>query len=223
MSHELKTPLTVIDSYNQLLCDGRLGKLSKKQKDALCTTKESIDHLKSIMDELLDIKKYEVGKPRFFFEEIDVVNLLKDNTAKFGATLEQIGGSVSVDNKIKKLNISIDKKKMSQVFMNLLSNSIKYRKQDVPLKIKVTINTLEKDAIITFSDNGLGIPKKDQAMIFKRFYQVEKIATKSVEGVGLGLAIVSEIIKYHGGRIEAKGKLGLGTDMIITLPIKKRK
>ncbi len=214
VSHELKTPLTTIKSYNQILRSGMLGPINKKQEEAISIALTSAEHLNTFINDLLDVSRYEAGKKEFIFSHVEFRPLVTEVLAEFQPTLDSIGAMLEVS--VSDIWIRADSDKIKEVFRNLISNSIKYR-SDKPLIISISIRKVRGSVHISFKDNGIGIPRKSQAQVFNKFYQVDQGLTKKTEGTGLGLSIVKHILVGHNGMIDVVSSKGKGTEFRIYL------
>ncbi len=212
-SHELKTPLTSIKGYVQIL-----ERIIKQLDDAklnvyLQKTNSYVDRLNSLISDLLDVSKIQAGKlqlnlTKFNFNDlIDEIieNIRHTNTSheiiKEGSTNKKILG---------------DEHRLEQVLSNLIINAIKYSPKADKVIIKSLINS--KELKVSITDFGIGVPKKDQEKLFQRFYRVEK-TSKKFSGLGIGLYISSEIIERHGGKIWVESKEGKGSTFYFTIPL----
>lgn len=219
VSHELRTPLTSIKSYNQLLYDQILGSITKKQKDALKIILMSTDHLEGIINDILDVSRYEANKYELVCEKDNLNDTIKEVVQEFKPIVKKVNGKITIKSKHKKETLSMDKDKIKQVLRNLINNSIKY-KSSKKLKIDIELKIVKKKFMeITISDNGLGMPKENLDHIFDKFYQVDQTSTRKVEGTGLGLSIVSQIMSLHKGKIKVKSKLDKGTEITLLIPM----
>ncbi len=211
VSHELRTPLTTIKSYAETLKDIGLDDLEMAQS-FLSIIETEADRMTLLVKDLLDLSKFDSDK---FDLDLSYVNL----TELINATVTQ--NQVSAENKNQIINfkesnkyfINCDQGRINQVLTNILSNAIKYSGDGA--KIDITLQEIDKFYEVQIADNGMGIPKKDVDRIFERFYRVDKARSRSLGGTGLGLSITKQIILAHGGEIEAKSTLGVGTTMII--------
>jgi signal transduction histidine kinase len=217
ISHDLRTPLTSMKLYNQLLLDEEFGKLTKSQKEAINVICNSTDQLINLVNDLLEVSRYEAKKGNFHFEKNDLCLILKNVCDEFKPTLEKINSSIKVNCKNDSVFGIVDFDKITRVFRNIISNSIKY-KQDRKLNIIISIIPLREQIKIIFEDDGMGISKKDLKLIFDKFYQVDQVRRKSVSGSGLGLSIVKHVIKAHNGNVKVESELNKGTKITIVLP-----
>ncbi len=213
VSHELRTPLTTIKSYAETLKDIGLDDLEMAQS-FLSIIESEADRMTLLVKDLLDLSKFDSDKFDLEISTVDLTELIN---------MTVIQNQVSAENKnqiIKfkennKYYISCDQGRINQVLTNILSNAIKYSGEGA--NINIHLQELEKYYEVQIKDNGMGIPKKDINRIFERFYRVDKARSRSLGGTGLGLSITKQIILAHGGEIEAKSTVGVGTTMIIRL------
>lgn len=213
-SHELKTPLTSIKGYIQLL--NRMESLKKdvKAKQYINKTEVYIQRLESLIADLLSVSrirsgKLELNKRKININEIinNAIEGLQPTTTKHKIIFEDNGDGV----------VYADPERLEQVMTNLLSNAIKYSPNSD--KIKIDINTDGKEKIISVQDFGVGIPKRSRTKIFKRFYRVHKTANE-FSGMGIGLYVASEIIKRHKGKMWVESEEGEGSTFYFSLPVK---
>lgn len=216
ISHELKTPLTSIQSYNQLIHEGILGEINEKQKEALGISLESVKSLNSMITNILDASKYESGMVQVCSAKIRFCELLNNVMREFEPMLNNINAKVIYEIK-EGFVIYADYDLMVRVLRNLISNSIKYRSER-QLEIKIKASTETGRVIISYLDNGSGISKKNQGQLFNKFFQADQGSGRKVEGTGLGLSIVKAIVELHNGSITAKSEESKWTEFIIVLP-----
>lgn len=214
-SHELKTPLTSIKGYTQIL-ERIIHQMSdERAKIYLKKTNTYIDRLNSLIADLLDVSKIQAGKLQMNFSEFSVDDLVDDG-------IESIQ-HINSQHEISKTGVAServlgDKHRLEQVFTNLLSNAIKYS----PDANKIEVHISKNDSMITVSikDYGVGIAEENLHKLFERFYRVEETA-KTFSGLGIGLYISSEIVRRHGGDIWVESEHGNGSTFYFTLPIAK--
>lgn len=215
-SHELKTPITTVVGFLQILrAEFAKGK-SEHAEIYLAKMDDQLHRLTELINNLLDVSRMQSGKMSFKTERFDFdkfVVEIADDMQHFTHTHKIITDLGSG----KKVNF--DKYRMSQVVINLISNAIKYS----PKADEIIVKTRDGDKHVTFSveDFGIGINKKDVSKIFERFYQVSTTIRQSFSGLGLGLYISSEIIKKLGGRLQVESVKGKGSIFSFRLPISK--
>jgi signal transduction histidine kinase len=221
ISHELRTPLTPIKGFLYLILDGKLGPVSTEQKRALEIIARQSDHLHLMIDNILDISRFELGKPFPIKPEKTSLKQIIEETAEAAAIQAKVYGhrlkvEVSPDLPL----ILADGLKIRRVLTNLLGNAIKFTPENGKIRLQAC---KEGDNIrVEIADNGIGIEKENLEKIFDKFFQADSSATRSTSGIGMGLTICKEFINLHGGRIwgESEG-IGKGSKFVFLLPIKK--
>ncbi len=237
VSHDLKTPLTSIQGFSQALLDGTAHNDAARQHAARIIFDEA-SRMRRLVDDLLDLARIDAG-------QVDVKAHPVNLNALLAITLDSLAVQMAkkqiiVENRLDELpQIMGDGDRLKQVFTNILDNAIKYTpnggkisifggRDSVPPDASTIIrkrgqaSAVEKFVKIAISDSGAGIPQADLPRIFERFYQVEK-SRKRHAGTGLGLAIAYNIVKAHGGHIEATSESGQGTTFTIWLPVESRR
>ncbi len=216
ITHELKTPLVPIQGYVDMLLGEHLGSLNEKQKDRLKIIKTSSEALLRIISDLLDAQKLEIGKlvvkkeKQNIKDTIDVaVQALQPRATENNIIIKQ-----HLD---KKILVSHDRERITQVLTNLLKNALDVVNPDTGV-IEVFVEDSDKEIKISVKDNGPGIPVEKQKDLFKKFYQVDTSLTREVGGSGLGLAICKGLVEEHGGTISAESTPGVGTTFSFILP-----
>lgn len=214
-SHELKTPLTSIKAYTQLL--SRKLKLSPESAEQIFVSKtlDQIDKLNSLITDLLDVSKIENGKLKIN-KKPENLNQVIENA--LDTIINTSGNDVKIERHGIKpdFTISIDKIRIEQVLINFLTNAIKYSPDNN--QVFVTTFTDEKEVRISVTDFGIGIPDFKQEYVFQKFYRVEE-SSLQFQGLGIGLYICSEIISQHHGTIGVSSELGEGSTFYFTLPL----
>lgn len=222
VSHELRTPVNCLNLVIENILDGVAGdfdEFNPMMKKYIKKSKNNIDNLKAIIDDLLDIFKLSDDDFRLNKQIYNVSELLH-NECYACYELFDNKNIIFKENIMENISLDIDIKRLGQVIRNLLSNAIKFTDDGGMVEVGLCVN---KDTTsIYVKDSGKGIPKEDLERIFDRFSQVEdKVSGKPV-GTGLGLAISRRIIQLHEGIIRAESELGQGTCFYIDLPIKNR-
>ncbi|MCE2255852.1 cell wall metabolism sensor histidine kinase VicK [Streptococcus thermophilus] len=219
VSHELRTPLTSVKSYLEALDDGALN-----EEIAPNFIKVSLDETNRMMrmiSDLLALSRIDNKSTQLNVEMTNFTAFMTYILNRFGQIKSQEtnpGKSYEIirDYPVNSIWVEIDTDKMTQVVDNILNNAIKYSPDGG--KITVSMKTTDTQLIVSISDQGLGIPKKDLPLIFDRFYRVDKARSRAQGGTGLGLSIAKEIVKQHNGFIWAKSEYGKGSTFTIVLP-----
>lgn len=219
VSHELKTPVTSIKGYVQLLLS-----LLQKDKDTLLTSmtlKNSLERidtqvgrLSRLISEMLDLSRLEDSK-LVFQNNIFNINEIVDETIQ-DIKHSRIGQRISIEHNFR-CNINADKDRIGQVLINLVTNSIKYSSNDQPVEVKIDKGE-NNCVLVSVKDHGIGIPENDLDKIFNRFYRVTGENEDTYSGFGIGLFLSNEIIKRHQGSISVKSKIGEGSLFTFSLP-----
>lgn len=216
VSHELRTPLTPIQGYLDLLESGEYGELNYEQKNALDICLESSNHLKSMIDNLVEITRLESGKSELIARSINLTKLIDQVLKEFKPMTNEKNIRVIYKRNIPPSVVKGNKDKLRTVISNLVDNAIKF----TPNGGSIWINVEEGKRSLHFrvKDSGKGITKEHQSRIFDKFYQVDVSSSREFGGIGLGLAICKEIIELHGGRIWVKSKPGEGSEFHFNIP-----
>jgi two-component system phosphate regulon sensor histidine kinase PhoR len=215
VSHELKTPVFNIQGYIDTLLNGGLED-ETINLDYLKKAEKSIDRLINIIDDLETITQLESGGLDLDLDSFDIANLVKDVYASLELTAAKKNIKLELARKYDKpIFVLADKFRIRQVFVNLITNSVKYGKENGTTLIE--LNYLNDDVVIEISDNGGGIDEKHLPRIFERFYRIDKGRSREQGGTGLGLAIVKHIIEAHNKSIKAESTLNKGTKFTFSL------
>jgi len=213
-SHELKTPLTSLKAYIQLL----EKKISTEQdafiNNALVKAGNQVNKMSDLVYGFLDLSRLESGKLQVKMQPFDLTELITETI------IEIIPVSYNhqiVFNPRKSIIINADRDRISQVVSNFLSNAIKYSPKDSTITVNCLV--LKNEVQVSVSDAGIGIKPKDQEKIFQRFYRVENENIKNISGFGIGLYLASEIIQRHKGKIWVESKENKGSTFSFSLPI----
>ncbi|MFC5284664.1 ATP-binding protein [Pedobacter alpinus] len=213
-SHELKTPLTSIKAYIQLLSRSLKNHESEQIKGYIEKAQLQVGKLNELIADLLDISKIENGELKLNKKEFDLKHLI--DAAIETITQTNDGFSLHIEGNDDSFNIVADENRIEQVLLNYLTNAIKYSPDTKHINISREING--NFVTIKVRDVGIGIPIDKQERVFSKFYRVEESSLK-FQGLGIGLYICSEIIKKHNGTYGVKSKSGFGSEFHFTLPI----
>ena len=215
ITHELKTPLVPIQGYADILLNEHLGKLTDGQKERIGIIKSSSETLLSIISDLLDAQKLDLGQLRMTKQKIDIKNTI----AKSIETLkpEAESHNIEITSNASSIIVNHDAERIGQVITNLIKNSIIAIKPNSG-KIDVSMQDYPNEIKISIKDSGVGIPEDKQKDLFKKFYQVDASLTRERGGSGLGLAICKGIIDNHFGEITVHSIPNQGATFTFTLP-----
>lgn len=222
VSHELRTPLTSVKSYLEALDDGALSE--PVAPDFVKVSLNETNRMMRMVTDLLSLSRIDNETSQLDIELTNFTAFITFILNRFDKIKSQSQEDTKKYELIREYPITpiwveIDTDKMTQVIDNISNNAIKYSPDGG--KIKVGMKTTDAQLIISISDEGLGIPKKDLPRIFDRFYRVDKARSRAQGGTGLGLAIAKEIVKQHKGFIWAKSEYGKGSTFTIVLPYDK--
>ncbi|MFQ5602520.1 MAG: PAS domain-containing sensor histidine kinase [bacterium] len=215
VAHELRSPLTCISGFSELLLDQSITH-EQLEEYASIILKES-NRLSDLINKFLDISKIEAGKSQLRKSPVDM-KLLIDRVLDFNSQLsEKKNIHVSFESPSEVSTIYVDRDMMEQVVLNLFSNAVKYSPENTELTIRIT--ELDDKLILEFEDRGYGISEESLPKIFNKFYRItDNDQIRDIAGSGLGLSLVKEIVEIHQGNIQVKSKLGEGSNFIVTLP-----
>ncbi len=215
-SHQLRTPLSIINGYVELISDGAYGKVGRKMKVILGNIDESNGRLVKLVDEFLDITRIEQGRTKFVFKEANISLVIKS------AIDELDNRAVQKELKIQRpplrpLLFVFDEDKIRHVIFNFIDNAIKYTDKG---SIVVVVGEEEGGVVVRVQDKGLGFNRVDEVSFFQKFYRGENVKGVNVTGTGLGLYVCRMFIESHHGRVWAKSKgLGKGSEFGFWLPL----
>lgn len=221
VSHELRTPLTSMRSYLEALSDGA-WRDEEIAPQFLKVTQEETNRMIRMVQDLLDLSRMDSGKANLQLEVINLNELFHHVLDRFEMML-----NTTTDNPVKDYTIvreitkqdiwvEADADKIMQVLDNILNNAFKYSPDGGVITCRLV--KTHNNVVLSISDQGMGIPKKDLTHVFDRFFRVDKARARSMGGTGLGLAISKEVIQHHGGKIWADSIEGKGTTFYISLP-----
>ncbi|MEE1449076.1 ATP-binding protein [Faecalitalea cylindroides] len=213
-SHELKTPLTSIRGYSELLRQHAITDPDQIDHCLDCVLKES-DHMTKLINDILTISKLEAKDYVVQKSHIKLKDLLENVLNSLSVQAKAM--NLDIDASCENVTVYANLDHIQGILYNLISNAIKYNKPNG--KIIIIIKERLDNILIKVMDTGIGISKEDQEKVFQRFYRVDKQRSKIVAGTGIGLAIVKHIVQFYNGSISLKSKENEGTSIEISLPI----
>jgi two-component system cell cycle sensor histidine kinase PleC len=220
MSHELRTPLNAIIGFSEIMESGMFGPLGAERYHEYCRDiRASGLYLLDVINDVLDMSKIEAGRLKLDVDEFDLEPILNDAMRVVSARAEDkqlmLTAEIAPD-----IRISADRRALKQIALNLLSNAVKFTPDGGHVVVRGHISG--NYAIIAIQDSGIGIPKEALQKLGRPFEQVESQLTKTQHGSGLGLAIAKSLAKLHGGSMRIRSTLGVGTLVVVRLPLGRR-
>ncbi len=218
-AHQLRTPLSILKGFIELILDGAYGKANIKMTQVLKDMDASNEHLVKLVDEFLDISHIEQGKVKFVYKNADmnkiVEDVIKDLKEKADAQRMKIVWKANQDLE----PISMDEEKIHHVIYNYIDNALKYASKG---RVEVVLERDGDGVVCRVKDRGAGFDKKDEANFFQKFYRGENVKHMDVNGTGLGLYVCRKFIEAHNGHVWAHSRgLGKGSEFGFKIPLKK--
>ncbi len=219
MTHELKTPVSSISLAVQSLRSKQGDGRQQERLELLNILEQEGNRLHLLVEKVLQSSLLRNKKSNIHLKTLDLYEILFPIIDIYTLHVEKIKGDLELDADASDTWVRVDKMHLKNVFFNLFDNAIKYRRQDVPLKIKVIVKNTEDNILIAIEDNGIGVPKEALKKIFKRYYRVPTGNMHNVKGFGLGLAYTSDVIKNFNGTIIAQKSDSGGLRVLLSLPL----
>lgn len=218
LSHEFRTPLTLIRGPVEELINGTAG---ENQKEYFELIQRNSEKLQQLIDQLLELTQLENAAIPLNAKQLNLVSLLRGLLFAFESLAKQNDLKLSFHSTEEKIICWIDNDKLEKIINNLLSNAVKFTpaKGEISIVVKKTSLNGNEVALVKVSDTGIGIPKDKLANIFDRFFQVDDSSRKKFGGSGIGLALVKELVDLHKWNIQVQSDLGKGTEFILSIPI----
>ncbi|MFZ3070269.1 MAG: ATP-binding protein [Anaerolineaceae bacterium] len=214
VSHELRTPMASLKALSETLLDGALEDPPAARRFIVRMDTE-VDNLILLVNELLELSRIEAGRTNFEFQRISPCELMAKPCERMALQAERVGLTLTMDCPPNLPQVFADADRISQVFINLLHNAIKFTPPGGHIQVGSWIH--ENMVVFMVRDNGVGIAQKDQPRIFERFYKADR--ARSGGGTGLGLSISKHMVEAHGGYIWVESEEGQGSSFFFTIPI----
>ncbi|HTA46581.1 MAG TPA: ATP-binding protein [Bryobacteraceae bacterium] len=217
VSHEFRTPLTLmIGPLEEMLAES--GALAARNRERLDTAHRNSLRLLKLVNTLLDFARIEAGRIQAAYEPVDLAALTQDVASVFRSAVEVAGLKLIIDTPPLPESVYVDAEMWEKIVLNLLSNAFKFTFEG---EIRVSLRA--EDGVVRFvvSDTGTGIPAEEIPRLFERFHRVKGARGRSFEGSGIGLALIQELVKLHGGSVQVESELNRGTRFTVTIPLGK--
>ena len=218
MTHELKTPVSSIRLACEMLEDPSVEESEERRKRITQTMLKEVDRLTLLVDQVLQSSTMERGVLKIYPVELDAHEEIRDLSSAYGMKITEAHGELVLALEAERHRVFCDKIAFQNVISNVIDNSLKYCKVDVPPIITLSTRNDDTYLIIDIQDNGIGISRQDRGHIFDQFYRVHTGDRHDVKGFGLGLAYVQRAIQGMGGEVKVFSKLGEGTKMSLRIP-----
>ncbi|MDZ7932860.1 ATP-binding protein [Rhodococcus sp. NPDC076796] len=214
VGHEFRTPLTLLAGPLASVRESASSTLSESDRESLDVVHRASMRLRRLVDDLLDVVSADAGQLVARFEPTDLAAVTRDCVSMFAAVASDQGLEL-VSDTAEDVTVLIDSEMWSKIVFNLVANAVKYTPSG-RISVRLTGDT---DAVrLVVADTGLGIPGEDLPRIFERFHRVERSGAHSIEGSGIGLALVSDLLTALGGRIEVDSEVGRGSTFTVVVP-----
>ena len=213
VSHEFRTPLTLM--LGPLEAAVAAADTPPRLREALVLAHRNAERLQKLVNSLLDFSRIEAGRVRASYEPTDVCALTRDLASNFRSAMERAGLAFTVDCETLDEPLFVDREMWEKIVLNLLSNALKFTLEG---GVSLSLMRAGDRAVLRVADTGVGMPKHELPHLFERFYRIEGVEGRTHEGTGIGLALVQELVRLHGGTIEAQSELGRGTEFRVAVP-----
>jgi nitrogen-specific signal transduction histidine kinase len=221
VSHEFRTPLSLIVGPVEDLRDGRAGALPDAVRKRLDSVLSNGRRLTTLVEQLLDVARLESGTMAMHAEVRDIVPLLRRVAESFASMAERKGIAFRVSCPVGGIRVRHDPDHLEKVVGNLLGNALKFTPAGGQVELRAHVDAAEANgwAVLEVEDTGPGIPEAHQPHVFERFYQVDDSARRAHEGTGIGLALARELVELHDGTVSLRSVVGAGSTFIVRLPL----
>ena len=218
VSHEFRTPLTLMLSPLEEALAKPDSELQSANRELVSVAHRNGVRLLKLVNSLLDFSRIEAGKAQASFEPVDLCRFTADLASTFLSAIDRAGLSLRVDCPPLPALVHVDRDMWEKVILNLLSNALKFT-FDGEIAIEITPTADGKAVEVAVCDTGTGIPTEALPHLFERFHRVEGARGRSIEGSGIGLALVQELVRLHGGTISVESEVGVGSTFTVRLPL----
>ena len=215
VSHEFRTPLTLMLGPLEVLLGQTTETVTADRSEVDLVHRNALRLLR-LVNSLLDFSRIEAGRAKAVFERIDLAALTTDISSSFRAAVEQAGLQFVVDCPALSEPVYVDRSMWETIVLNLLSNALKFTFAG---EIRVILRAHDREVTLRVEDTGVGIPAAEIPRLFERFYRVEGSRGRTFEGTGIGLSLVQELVKLHGGAVQIESMLGAGSSFVVSIPV----
>jgi signal transduction histidine kinase/CHASE3 domain sensor protein len=217
MSHELRTPLQAALGFSQLIRSGLYGPVTDEQSEVLGRVERSQTHLAHLIDDILDFARLEAGRVRITLDAVPISDMFGDLAPIVEPQAAAKRVTLALDRPTDALTVTADKHRLQQILINLLTNAIKFTPEGGTIRVEASRE--DGHGVVRVCDTGVGIPADRLESIFEPFGQVDAELTRTVSGVGLGLAISRDLARMMGGDLTVSSTVGKGSTFAVSLPV----
>lgn len=217
-AHELRTPLTIIRGYTEMLEDSNLD---KNGKEITSKISHSASQLNVLISDILDVARIQQGRLSVDIASVDIAKCITESVEALSVMAKEKGLLLLWESSTALPAVSVDQKRIQQVFVNIIGNAVKYTREG---QVEIKTHVMKENGMleIRVSDTGIGISSEEKEKLFSRFYRVQSAETEDIRGTGLGLWISKRIVTQMNGDISVESIKGKGTDFIILLPLAEK-
>jgi len=214
-THELRTPITGMKGYIDMILGGDTGELNGETKEIITEMSAINQRLADLVDDLLNVGRIEQGRIEIRPEKVDLNEVIKETVKELSIQAEKKKLELTFEEG-ENFEIKTDPERIKQVLVNLIGNSIKYTKQGY---VKVAVKKEADKISVSVTDSGIGMSKEQMSRLFEKFYRIKTVETRQITGTGLGLWITKKIVEMMGGEIKVTSELGKGSVFTFSLPL----
>ncbi len=216
-SHQLRTPLTSVKGYISMVLEGDAGKITKMQRQLLREAFTSSERMVRLIDDFLNVSRVQTGKFMIDRRPVDLAKVIRQEVKALETTAESRDLTLKLDAPSRPVMVNIDEGKIRQVIMNFIDNALYYSKPDT--EIRVSLKAFPHEARLEVMDHGIGVPARQQAHLFTKFFRADNARTQRPDGTGVGLYLAKMVIDGHDGKLIFASKEGQGSTFGFRLPL----
>lgn len=220
-NHELRSPLTAIIAFTELLADKETGPLNSLQRDYLNEISDSSHDLLNRVNEIAELSRIKAGKLVLNLEQVNLEEVIRGVARRLKPQFENKGVDLKLDIASDLPAVKADYGRLGQILTNLISNAIKFTAPGGWVRVNAALKPGDYQISVSVADNGIGIDLEEQVAVFKMFYQVDGTSSRKYGGTGIGLTLVKNLVEMHGGTITLQSNVGKGSLFTFTIPLYK--
>jgi len=216
LSHELKSPINAIEGYLKMMKDKQVGDTIDDYMQMIERSMERIKGMRSLISDLLDLNRIETGNKNRNIQKLDITEIAKTVIDSFEPMALQRNIEINMDGD-DDIYLNADKNEMEIILNNLVSNALKYNRENG--KVYISLKKKDTNVYITIEDTGIGMSKEDTELLFQDFVRIKNTQTQSVPGSGLGLSITKKMVEMYKGKIDVESTPNVGSTFTVKIPV----